>query len=320
MKLRMGSRLKPESAGTLPVKWILLGLVSQTAWGGYPVLARYIQTVGRVPPLIMTGMANGIATAVLLIFVVPRMRHFLPKPRDLAIFGSVVVLRSLSNVFAVRFTGAINVQLVSLMTPFIVALLSMPLLGEKLPRFTIPAVFLSVAGSILLITSDAGKGTAFNLSRNDILGLCLAFVSALLLAIYMITIRRVVRSETSAETLGTFQALVLFLFMTMGSLVVREDWGALARLPARGWMAIAAFGLGVILAGTLIQNSVLKHIRASFYTVMLAWRLVSTTILAALILGERLTSLWQGLGALIVMSTVTFYSWSQGRPGAPPVE
>lgn len=308
-----------DTSGSPPIKWILLGLLSHAAWGGYPVLARYIQNVGHVPPLLMGSLANGIASLALLLIIVPRIKISFPSVRDLIFFGVVTVLRSLTNIFAARFTGAIYVQLISLMTPFIVALLSMPMLGEHLPRFTVPAVCLSVCGAVLIVTSDPGNGgISFALTRSDFIGIGLALVSSFFLAFYMLMIRKVVRSDTPAEVLGTFQALVLFLFMTSGSLAIGEDWSSLARLPLRGWAAIVIYGLGVILAGTLLQNTALKHIRASFYTVMLAMRLVSTTVFAALILGERLTSVWQGIGALVVMAAVTFYTWSQNRPAVPP--
>ena len=285
------------------------------SWGGYPVLARYIQTVGRVPPLAMTGIANGIATLGLFLVAMPRLKGTLPVARDLAFFGIVVVARSLSNVLAARFTAAIHVQLLSLMTPFFTALLSRPILGERLPRFTLPAVFLSILGSVLMVTSTGKSGgIAFHLDGQDWLGLGLALASAFLLSFYMITIRKVVRKDTSVETLGAFQTIVLLVCMTTGSLALGEDWGSLARLPAKGWIAILVYGLCVILAGTLIQNSALKRIPASVYTVMLSWRLVSTSFFAFLILGEKFTSQWQILGALLVMVTVTLYSGFQRSP------
>ncbi len=306
---------KDGRAEVLPALWLILGILSHTAWGGYPVLARYIQTVGGVPPLAMTGIANGIATLGLLLVAMPRLKGTLPVARDLVFFGIVVVARSLSNVLAARFTSAIHVQLLSLMTPFFTALLSRPLLGERLPRFTLPAVFLSILGSVLMVTSTGKSGEiAFSLSSQDWLGLGLASASAFLLSFYMITIRKVVRQDTSAETLGAFQTIVLLVCMTSGSLFLGEDWGFLTRLPTQGWIAIIVYGLGVILAGTLIQNSALKRIPASVYTVMLSWRLVSTSFFAFLILGEKFTSLWQVFGALLVMVTVTLYSGVQRGP------
>jgi len=310
----MSMEKNADTTNAMPIKWLLWGVVSHTAWGGYPVLARYLQTVGRIPTLALGGMANGIAFLALLIFVVPKMRRIRPSARDLFIFGVILVLRALTNIYAARFTRAINVQLISLMTPFIVAILSKPLLGERLPRFTALAVCVSILGAVLMVASNPGQnraGTA--LTPEDWIGIGLALISAFLLALYMITIRKVVRTDIPAETLVVFQAVVLFLFMNTGSLLIGEDWTIWTRLPASGWTALIVYGMGVILAGSLIQNTALKHIPASSYTMMLAWRLVSTTIFAALILGERFTSVWQALGALIVMATVTLYSWSQNR-------
>ena len=46
----------------------------------------------------------------------------------------------------------------------------------------------------------------------------------------------------------------------------------------------------------------------------MAWRLIATLTLAALLLGEQLTSLWQVLGAAIVLVTITVYLRRQLRP------
>ncbi len=45
----------------------------------------------------------------------------------------------------------------------------------------------------------------------------------------------------------------------------------------------------------------------------MAWRLISALALGALLLGERLTSLWQVLGAVIVLVTITVYLRRQRR-------
>jgi type VI protein secretion system component VasK len=47
---------------------------------------------------------------------------------------------------------------------------------------------------------------------------------------------------------------------------------------------------------------------------VMAWRLIATLALAAILLGERLDSWWQALGAVMVMITITGYLWRQARP------
>jgi len=44
----------------------------------------------------------------------------------------------------------------------------------------------------------------------------------------------------------------------------------------------------------------------------MAWRLVSALLFASLLLGERLSSWVQVLGAVIVLVTITWYLWQQG--------
>jgi len=309
--------MNKEGTGSLPVKWVLVGLLSHSAWGGYPVFARYLQTVGGMPTLLLGGMANGIAAVALLFFVIPKMKRSRPDWRVFGIFGVVLVLRALTNMYSARFTSAVNVQLISLMTPFLVAGLSSSLLGERLPRHTAPALLLSICGAVLMVTAKLGRGgVSLTLGPSDWIGIGLALASTVLLALYMILIRKVMRSSVPAETLVVFQTAVLFVFMNGASLLFREDWGILGRMPPSSWAALLFYGLGIILTGTMLQNTALRHIRASFYTVMLAWRLVGTTVMAALVLGERFTSVWQGIGAIVVMATVTGYSLSQNRPKA----
>jgi drug/metabolite transporter (DMT)-like permease len=47
---------------------------------------------------------------------------------------------------------------------------------------------------------------------------------------------------------------------------------------------------------------------------VMAWRLIATLALAAILLGERLDSWWQALGAVVVLITITGYLWRQARP------
>jgi drug/metabolite transporter (DMT)-like permease len=50
---------------------------------------------------------------------------------------------------------------------------------------------------------------------------------------------------------------------------------------------------------------------------MMAWRLVSALFFAALLLGERLSSWIQLLGAVVVLVTITWYLWQQGNQTVP---
>ena len=73
----------------------------------------------------------------------------------------------------------------------------------------------------------------------------------------------------------------------------------------------AVFTLGVLAGANLGQIGALRHLGAPLVSSLLGWRLVSALIIAGVLLGERLTSLWQVMGALIVLVTITWYLWQQ---------
>ncbi len=69
-------------------------------------------------------MTNALASLVRVVTVVPRIDKREFRSRSILVFALIVVLRSVTNIYAARFTLAIYVQLITLMTPFIVAGLS----------------------------------------------------------------------------------------------------------------------------------------------------------------------------------------------------
>ena len=313
------SAYSPALPSAVPVNWVLIALLSQTAWGGYPVFARYFQNTVHIPSLV--ALSNGVAALALAIFVLPHMDLRFVKSRSILVFSIVLILRSVTNIYAARYTLAVYVQLINLMSPFLVAALSRTWLREPLPRFTVPAVVLSVLGAVFMSLADLGRnGIVLAITPTDWFGISLALASTFFLALYVLTIRRSLKGNVSADGMSVVQSFVLFISMGAGSLLFREDWTPWTQMPLSDWGLFAAFALGVLLMGMKLQNASLKHLSASFYSTVQAWRLVSTLGLAALILGEWLSSGWQVLGALIVMATISWYSWVQNSHAVPPVE
>jgi drug/metabolite transporter (DMT)-like permease len=71
----------------------------------------------------------------------------------------------------------------------------------------------------------------------------------------------------------------------------------------------------VFLVANLTQIVALRHIGAPLVSSTMALRLVSALVFGGLVLGERLTSVWQGLGAAVVLVTITWYvSRGTGSP------
>ena len=55
------------------ILWGLLALGAHTAWGTYPVLARYLQTISLVPTLALVTVGNAVVLVFLFFLIFPRL-------------------------------------------------------------------------------------------------------------------------------------------------------------------------------------------------------------------------------------------------------
>lgn len=296
----------------LPSKWLLVIIGGHTAWATYPVLARYLQIKSMVPTFMLASAANLLLFLLLLIFVLPKIKLSQFKSRLLWTFSGIVILRSVTNILSVRYTMAINVQMVNLLTPFIVVIINSGYYHIKAPQFTGIALTLSLGGAAMMILGkQAGSGVALSLSSSDLLGISLAVVSSFFLALYVIYMGRIMARGIEDKTILSAQAISLMLVMGIISLVLKEDPSCWFAFRLADWAAFLSFVLIALLGASWAQIQALKHVNSTLVSSAMAWRLVITSIAGLLILGEKLVSAWQYLGAAIVIVTITWYLGKQ---------
>lgn len=290
--------------------WMLVSLGAHTAWGVYPVLGRYLQTVSHIPSMALLVVGYLPMVFVLALYVIPRHGWSLFAARGMWLFALVVVVRSITNILATRYTLAIYVQMITLLTPFLVALLNALFLHEPMPKYTLHATVLSFVGSVLMVGGNLGAaGLTFALRPTDWLGIGLASCSALFLAFYMLAVRNTVKVGTSGAVVLVFQSVAIFASALPISLLIGEDWGRWLHLGSTDWLVMAAYTVFVLFGANGLQIAALRHLGAATVSSIMGWRLVSTLILSLLLLGEQLTSAAQVLGMVIVLATVTWYLW-----------
>ncbi|MFN2138662.1 MAG: DMT family transporter [Candidatus Promineifilaceae bacterium] len=294
--------------------WLGVTLLAQTAWGAYPVLARYLQTVSDLPSMSILALGNLIALVVVGLVFLPRIRPAdLMTPR-LLLFAALVVARGISNFLAARYTLAIYVQLITLLTPFIVALLSMLIWQERLPRFTGRALFLGLFGVLLIIGIDLFEKQGMpTTDRTDWLGIALAAGSSLMLALYMIAVRRLTFFGVRGQALLLTQLLVLSMASFALSYALGESWQQWRHITLVDWFVFALLTFGVLIGANLSQIGAIRHLGAALVSSTMPWRLVSALAVSALLLNEHLSSFWQFVGVALVMGTISWYLWEQRR-------
>ncbi len=306
------STANPRHARTgTPFLFLWLGVLGHLLWGAYPVFAkRAMQEVPKFSLLIFAWLmvaAAGIGVTRVRDGVPLRtLARTLLHTRTLWALSVFVVLRSVSNVVAIDLTRAVWVQLIYLLTPFVVALLGSWLFNQPTPRFTYGALLLGTLGSALVLVEDWSQ-VAGNFSQRDIWGLGTALFSMLALAMYFQMVRRSHLRAASPGMIMTQQGLSALPVFGLLSLLSGEDWHAWGHVSAGGWLAVLAVIFLVQVSGNLIQITAVSKVSPAAITNMMALRLVSALTLGWLILGEQLHTVWQWVGVGIVIGTVTLY-------------
>ena len=289
-------------------QWFTVALLAQMGWGANIVLLRYLQTISGIPSFSLLAMGNFIVLLIVAIVFLPRIDKSVFRMRIVWIFGGMVVLRGITNLLATRFTLATYIQVIYLMTPFVVALLSKMVLRESLPKHTFKALTIALVGALLIMSGSlTDTAVSTSTSRNDLLGISFALASTLFLALYMLIARRTAKHNAPGEALLIVHLLFLFVFSSLMSFLFQEnltEWGTLGQSD---WIIFIIYSLGILMGANLGQIRSIQKLGAPLVSSMMPIRLVSALLFAGLLLGERLSSGWQVLGTAVVIITITWY-------------
>ena len=306
---------------TSPSIWpyVWLGVLAHLAIGSYPVFGK--RAIAEVPKFSLVFIASlaimftGLAVLRWRDGVTWRKAwQVLRRERVLWLFALIVALRAVTNLLSIALTKAVWVQLINIMAPFPVALLGVWVFGQSTPRYTYRALMLSTLGAILMLVQDWTQIGA-DITQNDVLGLGLALVSMLAFAFYYQLIRRSHVRDVTSGLIMFQQGLAMTTAFLILTVVTGEDWSAWTSVSTGGWLAVLAVIFVVQVGGNLSQIIAVGGVTPALITSFMALRLISALVLGWLILGERLVSPTQWLGAALVVGTVTGYLWLQKNGG-----
>ncbi len=297
--------------------YVGLGILAHFLIGSYPVFGkRALAEVPKFSLVLLASLSMMLAAAAVMRWREGVDRHKLwqtmRNERILWLFSFVVAARSVTNILSIALTKAIWVSMIGILAPFPVAMLGSWVFAERTPPYTYRAALLATLGGVLVLVpdwSDVGAG----LSRQDALGIAVAILSLLLFAIHYHLIRRSHRHHASSGMILFQQGLAMSSAYLLLTLLTREDWSAWGHVSSGGWLAV----LGVILlpqvGGNLAQITAMSRVTPALITSFIALRLVSTLLLAGVVLGEQLVAPSQWLGAAIVVMVVSAYLALQRR-------
>ncbi len=238
------------------------------------------------------------------------------------LFAITLIIGSAARLYAARYTNANYVQLVSLSSPFTVAVLSYFFVKEetKFSIFRVLAVIVTVIGAVMIVLG--GNATSFfsfnltmlgsELTYQDAIGMMLSLLSSILLAANSVVLRfsSISKNELhkySSETFYYLKKLVLAFGPLIPSLIL-EDWSAWLKLTLYQWLIFIAFSLLLNAVASYLQIYAIAKLGASTVMALQSIRLVASILFSMVFINEYLDNFLQVIGTLLVVVGVFFYS------------
>jgi len=277
---------------------LLLGLgVGVLAVSFASILIRLAQAEG-MPSLSIAAWRLIIASAVLVPYTWATRRDEVRAMtrRDLgllALSGLFLGLHFAAWIASLEYTSVASAAVLVAMGPVFVALGSWLLWRERPGPLLSLGILLAAAGSITISWADFGQG------GDHLLGDLLALAGGVMVAGYLMIGRRV-RGRLS---LAAYITLVYGTGMLALLAVLLLTGQPLLGFTPAAWGWVLALGLGPQLVGHSSLNWALRYLSATFVSVVTLAEPIASSILATLILAERIT--WPTLaGGCLVLTGI----------------
>jgi drug/metabolite transporter (DMT)-like permease len=266
---------------------------------------------------------------------------------QLWVYISTVLGRSVTNMYSSRLTSAIYVQLIALLSPFMVSGMTFLFLrhtpegrADRLTIKTFLTLLCTIAGSLLIILGGIKSGatsdttwwhfiTNFNIDWKtlgsgitlwDGLGMGCALLSNMFLSAYMIMVKILKKANAQSASRFLTEGEGMFLFQTsatsvffFGPSLILDNWTPWLMMQVKDWIMFACFVVLVMLLAMLLSIHSIQTLGATTVGATVSIRLVSTIVFSIIILGETMQSAWQLIGAIIVLVSVSLFLYLQNK-------
>jgi drug/metabolite transporter (DMT)-like permease len=293
---------------------VMATLLAAVCWGtSFPVI-RWGETVGHLDPYTF-AFFRFVAGAGLVVGIAASTRTFTGKLlRDRRVW-----LLGLLNAgaFSLQFLGqtmttASNAALLVNVNVISVAFLSYLFLRERFGRAALLAVFIGLAGAVLVSTRGDFRGLGEGSVRGDLVVLGSGFVWAL----YAVATKSFVSAEVAMTDLLASVLIVTALVLGLPAALLGDL--SPAAVTGKGWAAISYTAILPTARAFLLRQSGLRHISATVSAVLLTTEILVGVVISVAWLEEELTPI-AVLGAVLILFAVVIASRVPEHPVASVV-
>jgi len=260
--------------------------------------AAVLVRLAEAPPLIVAAGRLVIASVVLLpLCLVSARREFVDlfrhRLRPVLLAGTLLAAHFALWIASLSYTTVASSVVLVTTTPFIVALASYFLFGERLRRATFAGMGICLAGAVLIGYAGWRQG------GDALSGNALAFLAAVAISGYLLVGRRLRRTASllpySTAVFTVAGALLAFAVVATGT--------GCSGYPPQTYAAVLALALVPQLVGHMSLNWALRFLPATMVTVAVLGEPVGASVLAVVVLHETPT-LPEIAGAALILAGI----------------
>ncbi len=255
------------------------------AWGAIPLFVR-----AEVPPTHLVAMRVTLGGAVLVLFSMATKRFTIPRHRwrGVAMLGAVLAAHWLSFFVALNLTTVAVTLAILYIGPVLAAVLSGPVLHERVSWHAYVGLVVAVVGTLLVIRPGSGATVA---------GVAVAAISGVLLAVIML-LGKPLAADLGGLVVATWELVVASIVLAPFTIQAVRDSGEF-------WPQFVVLGVVFTgLAGVVYWTS-MRQLPVAVVSVIMYLEPASAVVWAALFLGEQPDVLtWLGVVLVVVAGTI----------------
>ena len=255
------------------------------AWGAIPLFVR-----ADVPASHLVAMRVTLGAVVLVLFSMATRRFTIPRRRwrGVILLGTVLAAHWLSFFVALNLTSVAVTLAILYVGPVLAAVLSGPVLHERVNRAAFIGLAVAVVGTLFVIRPGSGATVA---------GVAVAALSGILLAVIML-LGKPLAADLGGLVVATWELVV-------ASIVLLPFTVQAVRESGEYWPQFLILGaLFTGLAGVVYWTS-MRRLPVAVVSVIMYLEPASAVVWAALFLGEQPDPLtWLGVVLVVAAGTI----------------
>ncbi len=305
----MGIVLKEKAPNPTLAKGYSIAITAMVIWSFTAIFIRYLTEYYHLPALVLAFWRDAFATFGLASFLGIKCRKLLRIGKSSLIFfsqyGFVLALFNATWTVSVAQNGAAVATMLAYSSVAFTAVIGNRLYGERLGKYKISAVILSMIGA--LFVSGAYDITNW---RIDALGVSSGLVSGLAFGGYSLMGKAASNRSINPWTTMTYTFGWAAVYLLLFNLIFPEsnDLGRIGSLfwlngSWIGWLILLVLAVGPTIGGYGLFTVSLTYLPASVAQLIATLEPLFTAVLAYLLLDERF-SITQLIGGVFIICGV----------------